>query len=712
MAIGPGTRVGPYEVLGSLGAGGMGEVYRATDTNLKRQVAIKVLPEVVSADADRLARFQREAEVLARLNHPNIAQIYGLEKADGATALVMELVEGPTLADRIAQGPLSIAEAMPIAKEIAAALEAAHEQGIVHRDLKPANIKVRNDGTVKVLDFGLAKALTGSAGAAGAAGSAGSGSAGSDHSPTITSPAMTLAGMILGTAAYMSPEQARGKTVDKRADIWAFGAVLYEMLTGRRAFAGDDVSDVLASVLAREPDWTRLPAELSPTAAAYLKRCLEKDPKRRIRDIGDLSLALTGAFDIDAPHRPPSAATRSLWRRAFPIGLAALVAALVTAAVAWSRWPSPKPPRPATRFDYVLPEGQQLPTTQRPLLAVSPDGRAFAYQEQSGLFLRSMGEIVARSVTGTQDARVSPFFSPDGQWLAYFTSGAVLGGAGQLKKVPVNGGASITLCDIASFPSGQSWAGDNTILFGQSVGIMRVSGNGGKPELLIPAAAGEQMYGPELLSGGNTVLFSVTKEQGPARWNRAEVVVQSLATGQRSVVVHGYDPHYLASGHLLYALDDDVYAVAFDANRMTCKWQRRSRRAKCSAPGWYRRRRAESCSLRRRNADLPCGSVFLALPGLGRSSRRLGADHRDSRRRLRRRPPVSRRRPRAADARKRHLGVRPRLRTHQPAHSRRRESDGRVGPDRFPHRVLVGARREPRSVGANQPTAAAGRLGS
>jgi eukaryotic-like serine/threonine-protein kinase len=560
VTIVPGTRVGPYEVLELIGEGGMGRVYRATDTNLKRAVAIKVLPDTVVADADRLARFQREAEVLARLNHPNIAQIHGLEKFEGGTALVMEIVEGPTLADRIAQGPLSIDEVLPIAKEIAAALEAAHEQGIVHRDLKPANIKVRHDGTVKVLDFGLAKALDVNPARAPA-----------DQSPTITSPAFTQAGMILGTAAYMSPEQARGKAVDKRADIWAFGAVLYEMLTGRRAFPGADVSDVLASVLAREPDWTQLPAGLSPTLAAYLKRCLEKDPKHRVRDIGDVALALTGAFDSAGHHHAsPPAVAMPLWRRVLPIGLAVIVAALATAAVAWSRWPSHEPPRSATRFEYVLPEGQQLPTTQRPVIAVSPDGRSFVYQERSGLFLRSMGELEARLIPGTQDARVSPFFSPDGKWLAYFTTGGVFApGPGLLKKVLVSGGAAITICEVKSFPNGQSWAPDNTILFGQAEGIMRVSANSGSPELLVPAAAGEELFGPELLPG-NAVLFIVTKEQGPARWDHAQVVAQSLATGHRTVVVQrGYDAHYLATGHLTYALDNDVYAVAFDATRLT-----------------------------------------------------------------------------------------------------------------------------------------------
>ncbi len=563
VTIVPGTRVGPYEVLELIGEGGMGMVYRATDTNLKRAVAIKVLPDTVVADADRLARFQREAEVLARLNHPNIAQIHGLEKFEGGTALVMELVEGPTLADRIAEGPLSIDEALPIAKEIAAALEAAHEQGIIHRDLKPANIKVRHDGTVKVLDFGLAKAMDPAIGRQSVSGI--------ENSPTITSPAMTAAGLILGTAAYMSPEQARGKAVDKRADIWAFGAVLYEMLTGRRAFAGDDVSDVLASVLAREPDWAQLPARLSPQFVVYLKRCLERDPKRRVRDIGDVSLALSGAFDAGADHRTPSAlVSEPLWKRALPIGVTALVAVLVTAAAAWSRWPSPEPPRSVTRFDYVLPEGQQLSITQRPVITVSGDGRSFVYQTQSGLFVRSMGDLEARLIAGTQETLISPFLSPDGQWVAYFASAGTFAGKGHLKKVPVSGGASITLCEVTSFPNGQSWASDNSILFSQAQGIMRISANAGSPELLIKAADGEQMYGPELLPGGNAVLFSVTKDKGPAAWNEAQVVVQSLATSQRTVVVpRGAEAHYLASGHILYAFDDDMFAVAFDPDRLT-----------------------------------------------------------------------------------------------------------------------------------------------
>ena len=362
MTLTLGTRLGPYEVSEQIGVGGMGEVYRATDTNLGRQVAIKVLPDTFLHDPERLARFEREARTLASLNHPNIASIYGLEKADGIRGLVMELVEGPTLAERIAQGPIAIEEALPIAKQIAEALEAAHEQGIVHSDLKPANVKVRPDGTVKVLDFGLAKALE----------PANATSPGMTQSPTITSPAMmTGVGVLLGTAAYMSPEQARAKAVDKRTDVWAFGAVLYEMLTGKRAFAGDEVSDVLASVLAREPDWTMLPAGLSPVVASYIKRCLHKDRKQRIRDIGDVSLALDGAFEQGAPRVAPSVAvTQPLWRRTLPMAGTAIFAILLTGLAAWSRWPAAEP-RLATRFDHVLPAGQQLLVTQRPVVAIS-----------------------------------------------------------------------------------------------------------------------------------------------------------------------------------------------------------------------------------------------------------------------------------------------------------------------------------------------------
>jgi hypothetical protein len=579
VAIGSGTRVGPYEIVALIGEGGMGMVYRATDTNLKRTVAIKVLPETVATDAERLARFQREAEVLARLNHPNIAQIHGLEKSEASgsgqgaiLAIVMELVEGPTLADRIAQGPIPIDEAIPIAKEVAHALEAAHEQGIVHRDLKPANIKVRPDGTVKVLDFGLAR-MTDTSGSGGPGRAGGTNTLGPANSPTITSPAaLTIGGVILGTAAYMSPEQARGKAVDKRTDIWAFGAVLYEMLTGRRAFAGDDVSDVLASVLAREPDWTLLPAGLSPTITSYLKRCLNKDRRQRIRDIGDVGLALDGAFET-TPHAaarvliPPP-----LWQRLLPIAAAAIVAALITGLAAWRLRSSPEP-RATTRFEYVLPEGQQLRTTQRPVIALSRDGRSFVYQGLDGVYLRSLGDLDARLIAGARGFVVYPFFSPDARWLGYFVTGGPFTTTGQLqlRKVAISGGTPITICET-TIPNGASWSSDNTILFGQAKGIMRVSADGGSPELVVPAAEGEEMEGPELLPGGGAVLFSVTRDRGPSRWDRAQVVVQSLTSGQRTVLVEGGNTaHYVPTGHLVYALGDKLFATVFDASRLTVR---------------------------------------------------------------------------------------------------------------------------------------------
>ena len=338
MPLAAGTRLGPYEVTAQIGAGGMGEVYQATDTKLKRQVAIKVLPESVAADVDRLSRFQREAEVLASLNHPHIAAIYELEDAEGVKALVMELVEGPTLADRIAQGPIPVDEALAIAKQIAEALEEAHEHGIIHRDLKPANVKVREDGTVKVLDFGLAKAY---------AGDTATGSVSSDsQSPTIAQSG-TAAGVILGTAAYMSPEQARGKPVDKRADVWAFGVVLYEMFTGKRAFEGEDVSMTLSKVLQLEPDFGAMPSDVPPRVSQTLRVCLRKEWRERASDIHDVRLALEGAFETDVSPRVESVEmAQPVWRRAMPLALTAVVA-VISSITVWNL--KPTLPQPVSR---------------------------------------------------------------------------------------------------------------------------------------------------------------------------------------------------------------------------------------------------------------------------------------------------------------------------------------------------------------------------
>ena len=552
MAIGVGSRVGPYEVTALIGEGGMGKVWRAHHAALKRDDALKVLPDAFASDPERLARFRREAQVLASLNHPNIAHVHGLEQADGVQALVMELVEGPTLADRIAQGPIPLDEALPVAKQIAEALEAAHEQGIIHRDLKPANMKLRPDGTVKVLDFGLAKAVEPMASRADAT-----------ASPTITSPAMmTGVGVLLGTAAYMSPEQARGKTVDKRSDIWAFGCVLYEMLTGQRAFGGEDVTDTLAAVVRAEPEWDALPTGVSPSVRTFLRRCLQKNPKQRLHDIADMRLALEGGFETPAADaRPSVGAAKSIWRRPLALVAAtAIVAVLATGFVAWSLWPTVEPVT-VSRFDYDLPEGQQFRNRFWPLMALSADGRTIGYSTQQGLALRRLDDLEARLIPGTGVNASNPVFSPDGQAVAYWQSG-------ELKRVSISGGAPVVIC-AAMGAFGLSWETDNTILFGQAKGIMRVSANGGAPELVIEAKEGEQVHGPQLLPDGDSVLFSVTTGKGSTRWDEGQVVVQSLRTGERTVVLEGgSDARYVRSGHLVYALENRLFAVSFDADRL------------------------------------------------------------------------------------------------------------------------------------------------
>jgi serine/threonine-protein kinase len=434
MSLVQGTRLGPYEVIGAIGAGGMGEVYRATDTNLKRQVAIKVLPEALATDPERLARFQREAEVLAALNHPNIATIHGIEKSDGLTALVMELVEGPTLAEildgsaaaldsgrspavsrelGVKSRALSVSDALAIARQIADALEAAHDRGIVHRDLKPANIKVRDDGTVKVLDFGLAKAFAPDA--------MSGGSVSVSMSPTLTSPAMTQLGIILGTAAYMSPEQAKGRSVDKRADIWAFGAVLYEMVTGRRAFGGDDISDTLAAVLRAPVELDALPSDIPPRVRQVVTACLQRDPRQRLHDIGDVRLALDGAFDTPPsadPVAPPPQRAPRFWQRPVPMAIGALGLAVAAAAVAWTVQPSPAS-RDVVRFDVVVPSGLSFRQTGRTVMALSRDGRRLVYNLQDGLHLRDMSALEERVIPGTEASGMNPFFSPDGEWVGF-----------------------------------------------------------------------------------------------------------------------------------------------------------------------------------------------------------------------------------------------------------------------------------------------------
>ena len=541
-ALTPSTRLGPYEIVALLGVGGMGEVYRANDTNMKRQVAIKVLPASVAVDADRVARFQREAEVLAALNHPNIAHIHGLEKADETIALVMELVEGPTLAERLADGirasgfgiresgadksrtpnpesrrGLPLDEALPIAKQIAEALEAAHEQGIIHRDLKPANINVRDDGTVKVLDFGLAKAMDPAS-----ALRASAGQAGLSMSPTLTTPAMmTGVGMILGTAAYMSPEQAKGRVVDKRSDLWAFGAVLYEMLTGQRAFGGEDVSDTLAHVLMKDPDWTALPANTPAPIRKLLRRCLEKDRKRRLPDAADIRLEIEDALTAPTAELSPAAAVVTAPRRVALLVIASVLGtALVTALATWVLIRrGPPPPPTLTRFAIVPPPSQPLSITVVAAdrdLALSPDGTSLVYRAgpagntQTQLVVRRLDQLETQALTGMSSGLAAvrgPFFSPDGHWIGFFDNS-------ELKKVSIAGGPAITLCKIAGNSRGASWGDDNTILFATdaTTGLMRVPAGGGDPKgLTTPDAAQHEgaHWFPSVLPGGRGVLFTI-----------------------------------------------------------------------------------------------------------------------------------------------------------------------------------------------------------
>ena len=550
-----GSRLGQYEITKRLGAGGMGEVFQAADTRLGRNVAIKVLPEAFAQDASRLERFDREAKALAALNHPHIAGIYGIEEHDRRRFLVLELVDGETLAERLTRGSIAPDEAVRLALQIAGALEAAHEKGIIHRDLKPANIKINPEGNIKVLDFGLAKAVGGE-----------TANVSLSNSPTLSIQA-TGQGVILGTAAYMSPEQARGLPADRRADIWSFGCVFYEMLTGRQTFQGELVSDILASVLARDPDYTVLQANLHPRIREVLTRCLAKDPKKRWQAAGDvrveLELALVTPEQSVHAAEPISLSRKRRWIK--PAAVAGVVVlAVLSAAAAWII--KPREARRVLRFSHILPEGQQFSGQTRPILAVSPDGSSIAYVANNQIYLRSVSELVAHPVAGTNEVLTpnSPFFSPDGQWIGYWAPSS------QLKKIPIRGGTPAVLC-AATSPFGASWAADGTILFGQADGIMRVSESGGNPELVVPTKPGEQAYGPELLPGGRVVLFSLAAGNGATRWDQALVVAHTLQSGERKVLTGGSDARYVPAGYLVYAIGNNLLAARFDADTLQLK---------------------------------------------------------------------------------------------------------------------------------------------
>ena len=560
MSVTDGTRLGPYAIGAPLGAGGMGEVYRATDTRLKRHVAIKILPASLADDSDRLARFQREAEVLASLNHPHIATVYGLEDDAGVTALVMELVEGPTLADRIAQGPIPVDEALPIARQIAEAIETAHERGIIHRDLKPANIKVREDGTVKVLDFGLAKLAERDAAV----------TTGVDDpalSPTLTSPAgMTGVGVILGTAAYMSPEQARGRAVDKRTDIWAFGAVLYEMLTGTRAFEGDDVTEMLASVVKSTPNWAALPPHVPPPVVALVQRCLEKDRHKRIGDIAVARFVLSDHAVLGAPSNAVAQSARprhSRWLQSLAWAMPALIAGL---AIGWLLQPEPGAPAVAHLQIGVAPAAQLVGSIasvrpSRTAIAISPDGQVVVFAGVRGgdtqLYLRALDRAHATSLAGTERAN-APFFSPDGNWIGFWADN-------QLKKVPAAGGPPAVVTEVPGRRYwGAGWAEDGSIFVAGASGIVRVKSAGGAavPVTAPDGSKGERHLLPQPVPGGRFLLFTTMNSDD---WNTSNVVLQSLDNGQRRVLVAGADARYVATGHLLYLKSGTLMGVPFDA---------------------------------------------------------------------------------------------------------------------------------------------------
>jgi serine/threonine-protein kinase len=555
LALTIGQQLGSLEITALLGKGGMGEVYRARDTKLKREVAIKILPEEFSRDPDRVARFQREAEVLASLNHPNIAAIYDLEEAEGSRLLVLEFVEGETLADRMKRGPLPVEEALQIGKSICEALEAAHEKGIVHRDLKPANVKITPDGKVKVLDFGLAKAMENAPPQASLS-----------NSPTLSA-IQTAGGVILGTAAYMSPEQAKGASTDQRSDIFSFGCVLHEMLTGRQTFQADTVTETIAAVLMREPDLQALPAKLRPRTEELIRRCLAKNRKERWHAIDDVRLEIDSILaEPQLVKTATGAATAPLSKRAAAVVFGAALGAIFTAAVLWSTRPAP-PPRHVVRYGFTLPKDQDFTRPGRQVVAISRDGTNLVYAANKQLYLKSVGEMESRPIPGTNQDPDVPMFSPDGQWVAFYAVPE-----GKLKKIPLAGGTSVTLAEMIDNPFGASWGSDDKIILGQGgKGIVSVPATGGKPEIVIPAKSDELLDGPQLLPKGQYLLFTVAASatRGASNWDTAQVVVQNLKSGARKVVIEaGSDARYIPTGQLIYAVGATLFAVPFDLNKL------------------------------------------------------------------------------------------------------------------------------------------------
>jgi serine/threonine-protein kinase len=563
--LAPGTHLGPYEVLGPLGAGGMGEVFRARDPRLGRDVAIKALPAAFAQDPERLARFEREAKLLASLSHPNIAGLLGLEEAGGARYLVLEFVDGETLAARLARGALPLDEALEVGRQIAAGVEAAHESGVVHRDLKPGNVMLTPQGGVKVLDFGLAKA----AAAAGerAIPSSATGGAAASASPTMTY-APTEVGLVLGTAAYMSPEQARGRAVDKRSDIWSFGCVLFECLSGRPAFQGETVSDTIATILKGEPDYAALPAATPRRVRELLGRCLCRDPRERLRDIGEARIALAAAAAPGeaAAAEPTPGGTRRRLRPAQEIGLTIVGAVLAALAGVIATRLLSRPPAPAPlALSVMLPRGERLEAgIESNVFALAPDGRSIVYAARGDgpyrLFLRRLGERAPLLLPGTEEGH-NPFLSPDGEWVGFFAES-------RLKKVSVHGGTPVELAETGA-DRAAAWLPDDTIVYSPtfSSALYRIPAAGGTPTAVttVDSAAGERTHRfPCALPGGEWIVFTVGTLDNPGDYENASIEAVSLRSGERRKIARGSSARFAPPHHLVVARSGSLYAQRLD----------------------------------------------------------------------------------------------------------------------------------------------------